>query len=144
MLDECITQSLVRLVIDMNAGVLAEMGLAGAKSPRFKSLHMDREDPEKFLRTVQIGQACGMRIGADDAHRRSGIPRPAEDEDVLETPKAESTGMFGDLQDAEDVVPGEDDKPGTQQPKLADGRFGSNLAALASRVAKILRIKTAA
>jgi len=134
MLDEAITLSLVRLILDMNASILAEMGLAAAKPPRFKSMHMDREDPEKFLASVKLAQECGMEVGADDAHRRSGIPRPAPEEDILEAPKPDLPPGFGGG--------GPDDPMGPDTPTEEDagnpGKLGAFLAGLRARAARLL------
>ncbi len=95
MIDEAITNAVVKLWWDLNAGNLAAIGLGAAKMPRFRSLHTDREDPEKVGRTYKLAQEIGMEIGADDAHRRMGIPQPSPDEKKLAAPKPASP--FGGL-----------------------------------------------
>lgn len=95
MIDEAITNAVVKLWWDLNASNLAALGLAGAKMPRFRSMHTDREDPEKVGRLLKLAQEVGMELGAEDSHRRMGIPRPAPDEAKLAAPKPPSP--FGDL-----------------------------------------------
>lgn len=95
MIDEVITNSVVKLWWDLNAGNLAAMGLGAAKMPRFRSLHTDREDPEKVGRIYESAQKIGMQVGTEDAHRRMGIARPAPGEEVLAAPKPELPPGFG-------------------------------------------------
>lgn len=95
MIDEAITRHVVQLWWDLNQGPLLAMGLGTAKMPRFRSLHTDREDPEKVGRTLKLAQEIGMSISADDAHRRMGVKRPGANEETLEAPNPEPSGFGG-------------------------------------------------
>jgi len=132
MIDEEITRSVVKLWWELNAGNLASLGLATAKMPRFKSLGIDREDSEKVGRVLKQAQELGMEIGADDAHRRMGVPRPSPGEAILEAPAPPSPFGAGG-----DGFPkfGEDDGPDRDGPRSKFGALVARLAALWRRAA---------
>lgn len=141
LLDEQITRSVIGLWWDLNASNMVALGLGDAKMPRFRSRGLKDEDPEKVVRVLQGAQALGMEISVEDAHRRTGVKRPALHEQKLEKPSSDF-GLGGGVDaefsgDADGEVSsfGAKGKGTAHEP---DGKFGRRLAALSAMLRRVL------
>ena len=90
MIDDVITDRIVKLIDERNEPMWAQLGLSGVEPGRFSSIGDEDEDPEKFGRVVESAQKAGLKISEDEAYRRFGLRKPAADEKILEAPKPES------------------------------------------------------
>jgi len=86
MLDDVVTERIVRLVDRLNAPMWAELGLSAAPCPRFSSVADEHEDPEKVARVYEQAQKIGLAVSKSEAYRRLKIAQPFDADDTLEAP----------------------------------------------------------
>lgn len=83
LLDEILTETVIKLHWTLNEANFAAVGLAQAKCPRFNSITTHEETPKEAGETLKVAKELGLEIGEDEARRRLGVPKPAANEDVL-------------------------------------------------------------
>lgn len=128
LLDDVVTERIVRLMDKLNAPMWAELGLVAAPCPRFSSVADEHENPEMVASVYEAAQRIGLKVSRSEAHRRLKIAEPKDEADVLEAPQppAPTFGGFGGGGESPFGGPpapkfGDEDKPGdgTEAPTLA-------------------------
>ena len=128
LLDDVVTERIVRLMDRLNAPMWAELGLVAAPCPRFSSVADEHENPEMVASVYEAAQRIGLKVSRSEAHRRLKIAEPKDEADVLEAPKppAPTFGGFGGGGESPFGGPpapkfGDEEKPGdgTEAPTLA-------------------------
>lgn len=84
MLDEVLTERLVRLCWNLNQANFAAVGLAAAKMPRFNSMRVHEETSEEAGNTLKVAHDLGLEISKEEAYRRLQVSPPGPEEDVIE------------------------------------------------------------
>lgn len=125
LLDEVITERLVRLVVDQNAANLVEQGCYGANVPQFRSVSDEHEDPEKFGRIVQFAQRVGLRLSRAELTRRFGLAVPTDQDDVIEPP---SPSLIGSGFEGGGGEPGMEGGPSGFQEERVQRSLGGTFA----------------
>jgi hypothetical protein len=103
LLSEAISDSVLGLFLKVNRPVFEEMGLGEALDmapPRFQIVYDRNLDPINAAQLIKAAMDTGMKVRVSDAHELTGIPMPAEGEDVLQPvqpPQSASMGFGFDL-----------------------------------------------
>lgn len=82
--DEALTNSLIRLIMDHNRQNFAELGYADVRMPRFKTSHQKREDPLKNAQVVSTLRQAQIPLRKQDVYERVGFEMPSEGDEVFE------------------------------------------------------------
>lgn len=104
MLDEAITDGLVRSVWNRNIENLRELGIEDARMPRFTSADDPREDHKLNADIIVAGLGAGIRFKADEVYEKLGMSKPTEED--------ESEGNIIEGQAAMAGLPGFGEDPG--------------------------------
>jgi len=83
-LDECLTETLLRCVWELNRGVVSQLGLSGAKMPRFVSEPENRTDPVKIVPVVTAALSAGIPLRKVDVYEALGFQAPSAEDEVFE------------------------------------------------------------
>ena len=84
-MDEDLTNSLLALVWRLNRKNFVDMGLGGARMPRFSSVQEKREDPQVAAAIITQMAQTGLPLRLDEVYEKIGFTKPrAEVDDVFE------------------------------------------------------------
>ena len=83
-LDETMTESVVRCVWELNTPLLHQLGLHGAKMPRFATAEDRRQDPTKAVAVIAQALQAQIPLRKADVYDVLGFQAPAEDDEVFE------------------------------------------------------------
>jgi hypothetical protein len=98
LLEETITEQLVRRLWAWNFSVFNEMGLAEAEPPYFRIREERAGEPEKRAAIVVAARTAGVPLRKDEVYAQLGFSPPAEGDDVLEwAPAPGAAGAGGDV-----------------------------------------------
>jgi hypothetical protein len=111
-LDNVLTRRLVRMIDAQNEPAWAALGLLGVPPGTFSSTADENEDPEKFGRVVESAQKAGLEIAEEEAYRRFGLRKPADNEAKIKAPAPTISGFGGGF--GGDMFGDAPPKPGTQ------------------------------
>lgn len=121
-MDEALTQGLIRSTWNRNLQNLRELGLEEARMPRFKSEDEKREDHEKNATVIATVLGAGMPIKADEAYEKTGLTKPTdedeEDGNIIQPPAQPSPGSDPFGIGAGAPVAGTTDVEGTPAPEV--------------------------
>jgi phage gp29-like protein len=84
-LDEVLTDKIIiECFLRYNRPILADMGLAEAPPPSFKTTTQKREDPEKNIQVITSALGAGIDLRKDEVYEKIGMTKPDEGDEVFE------------------------------------------------------------
>lgn len=84
LLDDALTEHMVRCVWSLNRARLIELGLGDAAMPRFRTAVERRADPAAAIAVISQAVQAGIPLPKKEVYDRLGFTQPAEGEDVFE------------------------------------------------------------
>jgi len=90
-LDEAVTNDVLRQCWELNQEPLAELGLQEAEMPVFKSENEQKENTKENAERAAIVLLSGAPIKADEYYEKVGFSKPSADDEVIRAPQQEET-----------------------------------------------------
>jgi len=91
-----ITDSLVRLFLDVNRANFIQLGIDHEADPTFAVVFKEPKDREREARVVQVALQAGVSLKKTEVHENLGYSMPAPDDEVYEgAAKAPAPAGFG-------------------------------------------------
>lgn len=83
-LDHAIDRDLLGAFLYNNQDNIRELGLAGAKRPKFSSEQVKRQDPTESMAVITGALGAGMKLLKTEAYERIEFTPPGDDDDVID------------------------------------------------------------
>jgi len=87
MLDETLSETLLRLFWTQNKGNLKKLGLGDVEMPYFKTTQQERENAQIAATIISTCLAAGIKLKSDEVYQKLGFTKPGEEDDIIETPQ---------------------------------------------------------
>lgn len=87
MLDETLSETLLRLFWTQNQGNLKKLGLGDVDMPHFKTTQQERENAQIAATVISTCLTAGIKLKSDEVYQKIGFTKPGEQDDIIETPQ---------------------------------------------------------
>ena len=87
MLDETLSETLLRLFWNQNKGNFKKLGLSEVEIPHFKTTQQERENAQIAATIISTCLASGIKLKSDEVYQKLGFTKPSEEDDIIETPQ---------------------------------------------------------
>ena len=119
MLDETLSETLLRLFLTQNKGNLKKLGLDEVDMPHFKTTQQERENAQIAATIISTCLTAGIKLKADEVYQKLGFTKPGEEDEIIETPQdiqmAMQQAQMGMGADEEEAG-AEEEAPQEEQP----------------------------
>jgi hypothetical protein len=99
-IDEDITNDLIGLWCTLNATNFRELGLGGARMPKFQTVQEKRKDTQKNAAVIQTANAAGIDLRRDEVYEKIEFTPPQEGDEVIAGRQAAPSPFGGSPFDA--------------------------------------------
>jgi hypothetical protein len=106
-IDEDLTHDLIGLWVILNRANFVELGLGGARKPKFETVQEKQEDTVKNSQVIASATAAGLDIRKDEAYQKLGLTPPQVDDEVIKgrDPMANPLGSPFDSGEFDNAMP---------------------------------------
>ena len=87
MLDETLSETLLRLFWTQNQSNLKKLGLGDVDMPHFKTTQQERENAQIAATVISTCLTAGIKLKSDEVYQKIGFTKPGEQDDIIETPQ---------------------------------------------------------
>lgn len=115
MLDETLSETLLRLFWTQNKGNLKKLGLGDVDMPRFRTTQQERENAQVAATIISTCLTAGIKLKSDEVYQKLGFTKPGEEDDIIETPQDMQMAMQQQQMGMEQEQPGGEEQGGEEE-----------------------------